>query len=302
MSDNYNVLNSAKYFEKLFDFIRIVDPVNKKIVSFPNNNIFIEKHECYELWNSGKICKNCISYRAYNENNTFVKVEYNGEKIYWVMATPIKENGITYVMETLRDITHSGIIEDIKSKTNDEIQNEINRMNTLVVTDELTGIFNRRYINERLPVDIEKVVKCDDNRRLTVVIMDIDYFKNINDLYGHSAGDYVLQEIVKIIKKNMNNSIDWLARYGGEEFIIVYNNIKCKDVDRTINKLKYLISETEFIYNKKIIRVTASFGVCCANDKNNSFKIIMENADENLYKAKSDGRNRVICNANKSCK
>lgn len=138
------------------------------------------------------------------------------------------------------------------------INYEINRMNNLVVTDDLTGVFNRRYINERLPVDIDKALKKNDNERLTVALMDIDYFKNINDKYGHAAGDYVLKEIAKIISGTLCNSIDWIARYGGEEFIIVYNGIKCKDVNNTISGVRNLIEKNEFIYNENIIKVTAS--------------------------------------------
>lgn len=293
MKEGYSILEGAKYYEKLFDFVRIVDPIHSKIVEFPNNTIELDKHKCFDYWNRHEPCVNCTSFRAYKEKETFVKVEYKDGKIFWVMSAPFDENGKECVLEAVKDITDSGVIEGITYKTKEEIKTEIERMNLLVVTDELTGSFNRRYINERLPMDITKSI--EDNSELTIALMDIDFFKNINDAFGHLAGDFVLKELVKIIKSNIRESIDWVARYGGEEFLIVFNHKKCNEVISRIEKIRNLIAKHDFIFDNMVIKVTGSFGVACTGNGIDDINKLIQCADKNLYKAKHNGRNIIVC-------
>ncbi|MDZ5017060.1 diguanylate cyclase, partial [Clostridium perfringens] len=133
-----------------------------------------------------------ISMRAYNEADTFVKIEYNKEKIYMIMASPIVMENKKYVFEMLKDVTNTGIIENFSEKTSEEIQLYINGMNDKIIKDELTGIYNRRFIDERLPIDILK--SASQKSPLSIIIADIDFFKSINSNYGHLAGDYILFE------------------------------------------------------------------------------------------------------------
>ena len=146
----------------------------------------------------------------------------------------------------------------------------------LAFFDALTQVLNRRaYDRTRLIADD------------VVAVCDIDFFKKVNDTYGHDAGDFILKNVAKILKAN----VDKIYRFGGEEFIIVYKNKDFKNCVTKLDNIRKNIEEQTFQFNEKSIKVTISIGVeLVKTDKIQAFK----NADDKLYKAKNTGRNRVI--------
>ena len=278
------------YIKSMFDFVRIIDPVNNKILQ---DDYTEGNHKCYNFWSCKDICKNCVGARAYNnENKSFVKIEYNNDSVYLVMAKAVKDNNNKYILECVKDVTKSDIVDDISKLTNDQIQEEVERMNMLVALDVLTECFNRRYINEKLPIEIARAKKYKKN--LSVMMMDIDYFKEINDEYGHLAGDYVLKKVVKIVKENIRALSDWIARYGGEEFVVVLNNTDSSKAFSLAERIRLAIENATFNYKKESIKVTVSIGVTSLSDNISNKNQLIERADENLYKAKIMGRNICI--------
>jgi len=160
----------------------------------------------------------------------------------------------------------------------------------LSVTDELTGLYNRRYFRQILEAEFERAKRSSN--ALSVALLDIDHFKNINDTYGHQFGDKVLSEISGIIRKSFRKT-DIVARYGGEEIIIVLPETNLKSAHIPIEKLRKVIEEYGFTYNGTTIQVTVSIGLADYNlDVTNESELI-KRADDVLYKAKHDGRNRV---------
>ena len=126
---------------------------------------------------------------------------------------------------------------------------------------------------------------------------DIDHFKNVNDTYGHQAGDTVLRSFVELIRSSIRDGVDWVARYGGEEFVIVIPETELKCAEKVAERLRRKIETTEVsIGNDRRIKITASFGVVCFDPKEkkeiSTDKLIKE-ADKMLYEAKNEGRNRV---------
>ncbi len=164
----------------------------------------------------------------------------------------------------------------------------------LSVTDPLTKTYNRRYLSNHLPGAIKHTFRY--SRPLSIIICDIDHFKNINDCYGHQAGDYVLEEFAQCIKNIIRDGIDWVARYGGEEFIIVLPETDLDSAKKAAERYRLLLSATELIYETQKIKITASFGVACLFPTEEGRKVNMDSmitaADELLYKAKKEGRNR----------
>ncbi len=164
----------------------------------------------------------------------------------------------------------------------------------LSVTDPLTKTYNRRYLSNHLPGAIKHTFRY--SRPLSIIICDIDHFKNINDCYGHQAGDYVLEEFAQCIKNIIRDGIDWVARYGGEEFIIVLPETDLDNAKKAAERYRLLLSATELIYETQKIKITASFGVACLFPTEEGRKVNMDSmitaADELLYKAKKEGRNR----------
>ena len=291
MEEKDLLLSSLSILKNLYDVIRVVDPLNKKIVHYKEEQTNISEESCFGIWKIDSHCENCVARRAIVEKDTFVKIEYDKEKIYMVMATPIIIKDKTYIMETLKDITNTGIIKNIETKSIEEISTIIRDMNNLVIKDELTGIYNRRYINEKLPVDI--VNNKINLKPISIVLLDIDHFKRINDTYGHIAGDYILKEFSKIIIESVPRETSWVARYGGEEFVVVFNDTDGVKAFQIAENIRLVVENTVFNYDDFQLKLTASFGVCEIINHNESFDEIISRADIKLYKAKQKGRNRV---------
>ncbi|SMP07794.1 diguanylate cyclase (GGDEF) domain-containing protein [Desulfurobacterium pacificum] len=156
--------------------------------------------------------------------------------------------------------------------------------------DPLTGLYNRRYLFEYLKAKLEE--RKQFKFPLSLVMIDIDHFKKINDTYGHLIGDCILKEIALILRKSVRVS-DCVARYGGEEFVIVMPFARLSGACKKMEKIRKEIENHSFC--KDIgIKVTISAGVTEYKD-GMSIEEFIERADENLYEAKRSGRNRVIC-------
>ncbi len=160
------------------------------------------------------------------------------------------------------------------------------KLEKLAVTDELTGLFTRKKLDEVLKHELLRSKRFE--RKFCLMILDIDYFKDVNDTFGHQAGDYVLVEIVNLINLN-KRATDVAIRWGGEEFVIIFLET---DIDKAMvlaEKLRQIIEEHvfELIGNK-----TVSIGIT-QNRKNDIPASITKRADDALYSAKNSGRNRV---------
>jgi len=286
------IINQLKLFNNLYDLVRVVDPLSKKICHYDNNKISISDESCYGIWKNNEFCKNCISMRAYNEKTTFVKIEYNKERLLMVTAFPVSASDRTYIVEFAKDITETGVIENFPEKSIGEIDDIVAKMNALVVKDELTDIYNRRYINERLPISM--IQNLTTKKPLSIIMLDIDHFKKVNDTYGHIAGDYVLKEFAQLIKNSLRKDQDWVARYGGEEFLVVLDNVNSDIAYNIAETIRKKIENHKFQYEDKWIPITSSLGLCTLTENLNTLEAFIGSADKNLYKAKNSGRNVTI--------
>jgi diguanylate cyclase (GGDEF)-like protein len=164
------------------------------------------------------------------------------------------------------------------------------RAKRLAITDGLTGIWNRRYFQMQFEQEIERSVRF--RRPFTLVLLDIDNFKVINDTYGHQQGDSVLIELAARVKGGIRD-IDVVARYGGEEFALILPETDGEGGRRLAEKIRALVESTPFAGGRPLA-VTISAGVACFNDHGTDARSLEAAADEALYLAKSLGRNRVI--------
>lgn len=285
-------------FPNLYDYMRIVDPINKRVVKTNYDNDTVEylveylEEACYGYWNKNEFCENCISMRAYIQNDTCVKIEYKGKSIIFIIATPVKYNGETFILEIIKDISKNTVNSGILNDSAEAVDFLLKGINYKLLRDELTGIYNRRYMSERLPVDIGKCVL--EKTPLSIIMADIDFFKNINDTYGHVIGDRVLRDFAAFLAENIDQNTSWAARYGGEEFIIVMNNTNIHAAYEMAEKIRKELEQKVFIYEDIHIKITSSFGVHCIEGKNNGVDDLINEADKNLYKAKQSGRNMTI--------
>lgn len=162
------------------------------------------------------------------------------------------------------------------------------------VIDPLTGLYNRRYAEPHL-LRIAQRAK-ETGRPFAVMVLDLDRFKNINDTYGHSAGDVVLKEIANRIKDNLRG-VDMVARIGGEEFLVAMPDTQLDQARHAAERLCRIVDEmpVKIDSGKTVIPVSMSIGVALGglHDDARSVEHLVELADRALYAAKSDGRNQV---------
>jgi diguanylate cyclase (GGDEF)-like protein len=165
------------------------------------------------------------------------------------------------------------------------------RMEELAITDDLTKIFNTRYLHRTLEIEIQRCKRY--NTSVSLIFMDLDHFKDVNDKHGHLIGSKVLVEVAQLIL-NKIRSLDIVARYGGDEFVIVLPQTSSKYATQIAERLRKHIAETVFLkkegYN---IRLTASFGVASYPDTATSKEELLRLADEAMYKVKYQTKNGV---------
>ncbi len=173
-------------------------------------------------------------------------------------------------------------------KSHQELSAAKKELEGLYVTDRLTNVYNRVKIDEIIEMELKKKKRYDHT--FSVVLIDVDYFKLVNDTYGHLVGDTILKEFAAILNKNVR-STDYVGRWGGEEFIIVSPQTDQNGALSLAEHLRGKIEESDFTAAGK---KTASFGVAVCSEEDDITSLI-DNADKALYRAKKGGRNQVVC-------
>lgn len=190
--------------------------------------------------------------------------------------------------------TFSKIISNTleKARLKKEVLKAREKMARMSAMDELTGLFNRRYFNEALEREISRAKR--HKIKLILGIMDLDHFKHINDRYSHLAGDMVLSSVGKLLR-NCFRKDDLLCRYGGEEFALILPFTQVNEALLACERFRNKLSRYEFKYNGHEFQITASIGIAQYDDTmTNPMKELVELADNALYQAKKEGRNKVL--------
>ena len=173
-----------------------------------------------------------------------------------------------------------------------EIAGILNQMSEAIITDSLTGAYNRRYIEERLLIDIYNAVHY--HQPLSVILADVDWFKDVNDCFGHLAGDQVLKELVLTSKCCIRKDIDWIARYGGDEFLVVLTNADEANVHRVAESIRSACEQASIPYKGSDIRFTVSLGTYTSHSPKMSIDELIGMADKNLYAEKNLRKNLSV--------
>ena len=200
-------------------------------------------------------------------------------------------------------------LDKLAAMTAISIENCINRQRILEqgYQDGLTSAYNRRYFDERLKHEIDRCVR--NKTDLVFLFIDIDFFKKINDKYGHQAGDAVLVKLVSLMRDQVRSS-DIVARYGGEEFAIILPDTGLQIANEVAERIRSTVENQKLTFNNKTINITVSIGLAslsqikyqtASNAKNppgkvpdNLDQLLLRKADEALYQAKQTGRNQVV--------
>ncbi len=216
--------------------------------------------------------------------------EYIIEDLGSTNGTYVNDQKVTKVLLRDGDIIKIGEVI-FKFLSRDNLENVYHaELYRLATTDGLTTVYNKRYFIECIDREFSRAMR--HNRSLSLVMMDIDHFKKLNDTYGHLAGDFVLKKTALLVKSNIRRE-DIFARYGGEEFALLLPETERWQAIKIAEKLRKIIERSPYKFNGTPIRVTASFGVASTYPGLVNPQQLIDIADKNLYTAKQNGRNQV---------
>jgi len=183
-----------------------------------------------------------------------------------------------------------------RKRYTDYLRDNLDHSLELAVTDQLTGLHNRRYMTGQLEALVKRAAHGGDP--VSALLIDIDHFKKINDGYGHDVGDEVLREFAVRLASNVR-AVDLPCRYGGEEFVVVMPGTKLEDAERIAERIRLHVAGSPFrvAQGTELLTATISVGVAATQGPEDTPDALLKRADEGLYEAKQSGRNKVIARA-----
>jgi diguanylate cyclase (GGDEF)-like protein/PAS domain S-box-containing protein len=220
------------------------------------------------------------------------------ERWFTLNAVPLygSQGGAVVIHRNITERKQLEVRQEIAKKQLEDQLTEISALQALLqdqaVRDSLTGLHNRRYLDETLSRDLSQAKR--GGYPLTLVMVDIDFFKRVNDTYGHAAGDEVIKALAEILQADARES-DMICRYGGEEFLISLPKMSIVHAMQRAEKWRLKFAETQVRYGEFLIQSTLSAGVAGYPDHGTDDSTLTAHADEALYSSKHEGRNRVTC-------
>jgi len=262
--------------------------------------------EHFEAYLKGKTPQYCIQYRCKRSDGSYLWIEDRGKvvertpegEVARMIGAHLDINAIKIAQDELKTQNKllqkdKAVLEILVNERTDELENvniklkeQLEYTNYIANHDKLTSLYNRYMFDEALEKEIKRAKRY--THPLSFIITDLDYFKNINDTYGHQTGDKILIELASILLENIRD-IDILARWGGEEFVIILPDTDKEQAFSLAEKLRSIIQKNSFEQN---ISLTCSFGVTTFHEDDTKDSIFAR-MDKALYQAKELGRNNV---------
>jgi two-component system cell cycle response regulator len=177
-----------------------------------------------------------------------------------------------------------------RARLRKDVKKTQSKMAEMSAVDELTKLYNRHYFIEALEGEFERAIRYDTE--MALIMMDLDYFKEINDTYGHIAGDMVLADIGKLLNAHVRRN-DLACRYGGEEFAVILPNISRKGTHAAYERFREVVFKQPYEHESKQFNITVSIGISYSNDAE-SINDLLAHADQALYQAKDENRNKLV--------
>ena len=262
-----------KELSKVFDVVRLLD---EETLETGNIKDVTDAEgfpcKCYSFWKKGDNCKNCTSRDAFRKKNEQLKLEYLDANIYQVISKYVEIDGKPYVMELINQMNADAVMDE---DGRNELIKQLSGYNRELYTDALTGIYNRRYYEERIR---------NSNMSAGVAMIDLDDFKIYNDTFGHDAGDLALTTVVGIIKDNVRRT-DMLIRMGGDEFLLVMPDIGEQAFADKLNQIQGKIHSSK-VPGYSQLRLSVSIGGVLSGSGSTVERAIRK-ADQFMYQAKT---------------
>jgi len=233
------------------------------------------------------------------ETRTELRLPHNPSRYLDLRATPLYDDdkNLSGRLIIFRDVTDRKEVEKDLRHAMDRMQTQLIEIGLLqsqlreqAIRDALTNLFNRRYLEETLERELARAAR--EGYPLCIVMMDIDHFKNVNDTYGHEAGDLVLKTLGTMVTSQSRQG-DFVCRYGGEEFVLVMPNISTEVAKERVNSLHKSIASLYIPFGRFNLNITVSMGISSFPTHGEKKEDLLRAADRALYIAKNMGRNRV---------
>ena len=248
--------------------------------TFPNLNNPKFQRSCKSVFSFGNFC--FFSQKLHHYLFPFKSTSYFESFFEYMQQScamgPLRDenNVIQHLFIHIQDVTEVAVYE--------------HKLLDLNLKDGLTGAFNRRYLEVKVREEFSRSKKY--GAELSMIMFDIDFFKKVNDEYGHQCGDVILQSLSLKILSIIRN-VDYLFRYGGEEFCCLLPETNSEGALLVAERFRKAIMEMENKFDTSLIKITISLGVAALNDEISSAEMFIKKADDALYRAKREGRNRV---------
>lgn len=265
-------------FDQLFDSFRIVDP-KTHLITDDQSGLKKTVH-CYEIWEDGIACDNCVSRNALKNHHSFVKLIYQGAKVTMVTAVPVLDNGTEVVYEFIRDVTEIGMF-DIENKESGTMVQVIQDSNNRLDRDSLTGAYNGHYTFQLLPAIIEN--SHTTHRPASLIFISVNNVLKINNEHGYNAGNEVLKLITKLIIPFCKNTEDIYARYHGIRFLLVLNNVSEKESYIICKKINKHIESARLILEGKPVHISVNIGSYTIQDEMITADQFIRNAQSKIF-------------------
>lgn len=255
-----------------------IEDTDRVIGRAPTANIFVDDRSVSKFHAKLVMAGGDVSLIDLESTN---KTVVNGRQIQPLVPHKLHNNDQIKVGNIIFKFLERGSIETVASAATFD----------RALTDALTGIANRGALQAKAPELYKRSGLLGIS--LTLMLFDIDKFKSVNDTYGHPAGDFVLQEIAKVIRDKLIRGNDFFARAGGEEFALLLLGSPPRQAEEIGERIRATIEGHNFVFEGKKIPVTISIGIAFKSEKDAAWEFIYERADKALYHSKNSGRNRV---------
>ncbi|GAB4482506.1 MAG: hypothetical protein OHK006_01080 [Thermodesulfovibrionales bacterium] len=298
----YDLVRSNRFLNTIFDSIhdpfiildrrlRIVR-VNKAYADLKGHTAeALIGRSCYEATRSASApCGDCVVQKTLASGDPCAKEKMvtqddGTEEWFQIFTYPIKddESTVTHVIEYIRNIT-------AQKRTEQALEHSIRKLEIFSSTDVLTGLLNRRVLLARLQAEIDRAQRYDSS--FALLFCDLDYFKEINDTYGHQAGDVVLREIAAVLTKSVR-TCDIVGRYGGDEFIVVLPETSLEGAQDVAERIRQSIGQARLPFDRSASRLSVSIGITGFVPTDSAADDLIARIDNALYASKKAGKDRI---------
>lgn len=281
-------LSSQLGVDALFDFYRVVDNRTHEVMEYPKGAAQPSPTgtTCHHIWGDKGPCPNCTSRSCVAHHKTIVKIMHLDGTVFLIYSVPVVIAGQDYALELIKDVTDSFMVPSQECNDNIEITYAIERFNELAVHDSFTGLYNKNYIINELQEIIDRCAEEGVAPKADLVMLDLDLFKNINDTYGHNAGDDILLYFALMLNKVAQEFEDgWAARFGGDEFVLCAPHGITEADKALVEDMLQQFAAHHFESIKGDAQISASYGITHVLPTDSASDVI-DRADVEMYRMK----------------